>query len=562
MIMKVHKYIIVITLLALVLRGVGNSSFPTGFTQDEAGIGYDAYSLLRTGRDMWGESFPLALRSFGDFKMPLYTFLAIPTVLLFGLNEFAVRLPSVLFGTLSVLVTYFMVYKLSNKKSLAIWSSLFLALSPWHISLSRGAFEANLTSLFIPLGALGFLKGLKNPKWMIVSAFSFGFNLFSYHSARYFTPLVLLVLLVVSRKQLTRQNNALKSISETVIKYRWSIIVFSIFLLLTIISMFSGASRRGLDITIFNPTDEWALVSHKRYTAVLQGIPDQVARLFSNKATYVFDTFVGNYLNYFSTTFLFTRGVSEWSYGMIVGRGVLYMFEVMFVVVALYSFVKRKGFQGLQFIVLWLVIAPLPAALTKGPGFSGTRTSVMIPAIQILSAWGLVYILKQASNLSVNLRKAIKIVFVGILSVSLVLFLLDYFVLTPPKAAKSMSYGKKEVVKYVAAMEANYEKIIVSRTLSVPHIWFAFYDQIDPKVVQHASKDWLNYEKEGFDYLDQYDGYTLGKYQFGNIFYEQRQEETGTLFVGTPPEFPENLQPLKTFYYPDQSPAYVVFEAK
>lgn len=136
-----------ILLLAFFLRVLWLDKYPIGFTQDEAGLGYDAYSLLKTGKDMWGTTLPLTLRSFGDYKLPLYSYLTIPSVYIFGLSEFAVRLPGAIFGTLAILACYLMVKKLSENENLAIYSALFLALSPWHISLSRGAFEANLTKI-------------------------------------------------------------------------------------------------------------------------------------------------------------------------------------------------------------------------------------------------------------------------------------------------------------------------------------------------------------------------------------------------------------------------------
>jgi len=97
------KYVFALSLVfigAFLLRIVGLSSYPVGFTQDEAGLGYDAYSLLLTGKDQWGKSWPLVFRSFGDFKLPLYSYLAIPSVAAFGLNEFSTRLPNALVGTL------------------------------------------------------------------------------------------------------------------------------------------------------------------------------------------------------------------------------------------------------------------------------------------------------------------------------------------------------------------------------------------------------------------------------------------------------------------------------
>src|SRR3990167_1382093 len=102
--------------LAFVLRVVGLSSFPPGFTPDEASFGYDAYSILKTGKDQWGKPFPLVLESFGDFKSPLYAYLTVPSVAAFGLNKFAVRFPNAILGTLAVLAAYLLAGKLFRSK--------------------------------------------------------------------------------------------------------------------------------------------------------------------------------------------------------------------------------------------------------------------------------------------------------------------------------------------------------------------------------------------------------------------------------------------------------------
>ena len=203
-----------VILLAFLLRVVALDRYSVGFTPDEASFGYDAYSLLTTGKDQWGHSWPLVLESFGDFKPPFYAYLTIPFVWLLGLSKVAVRLPNALLGTAAVYVTYLLVSELvsygsrvtSYKKEdntqhatrsrlTAIAAALLLAISPWHVMMSRGAFEANLTTFFLPLGILLFLKGLKNPKFLLWSSIVFGLNLFTYHSARLVAPVLLIILI-------------------------------------------------------------------------------------------------------------------------------------------------------------------------------------------------------------------------------------------------------------------------------------------------------------------------------------------------------------------------------
>jgi hypothetical protein len=108
------KSLMAILALGLILRLVSLSELPYGFTPDEASFGYDAYSIIQTGRDQWGERLPLVFKSFGDYKAPFYTYLSIPSVYFFGLNKFVVGLPNVLFGTLAIYSTYLITKELAT----------------------------------------------------------------------------------------------------------------------------------------------------------------------------------------------------------------------------------------------------------------------------------------------------------------------------------------------------------------------------------------------------------------------------------------------------------------
>src|SRR3989337_3736551 len=101
--------LLVIIFISLFLRLYKINSNPPSLDWDEASIGYNAYSLLKTGADEYGNKLPLTIRSFGDYKPLVYIYLDVPSVLAFGLNETGVRFPSAVFGFLSVIVIYFLV---------------------------------------------------------------------------------------------------------------------------------------------------------------------------------------------------------------------------------------------------------------------------------------------------------------------------------------------------------------------------------------------------------------------------------------------------------------------
>src|SRR3989304_8783311 len=131
----------VIVFLAFFLRFYKVTRVPPSLNWDEASIGYNAYSILKTGRDEWGEFLPLHFKSYGEYKVPGQIYASIPGIAVFGLNELGVRITPVIYGTLTVLMLYFLAKALMAKEAPALIASLLLAISPWHIQLTRASFE-------------------------------------------------------------------------------------------------------------------------------------------------------------------------------------------------------------------------------------------------------------------------------------------------------------------------------------------------------------------------------------------------------------------------------------
>ena len=547
-----------ILILAFLLRVYQITDYPAGFSPDEAGQGYTAYSLLKTGKDEWGQAFPLAPRSYGDYRAPLYTYLTVPSVAIFGLNEFSVRFPAVIFGSLAVLVVYLVTIELFAKqnvfdsKKLALLSAFLLAISPWHISLSRGAFEPNLPTLLLPLGIWAFLRGLEAKKYMLFSGLLFGLSLFSYYSARVIAP-VLLFFLVIWKIPRDQWIGFVK-------KYTLAVAVFVLFLFTALSTSFLGGNTRVADVAIFSPTGGWGAVADRRYEAVLQGLQDELARLFSNKVSYTLGQFINNYLSYLSPQFLFTNGAGESTYGLSPGIGLLYLIELPMFIAGLIIFTKPgTGFAG-KLIIFWLLISFIPAALAKGPGYAANRAALAMPAIQIISAVGTLACLSLISKYrNIKAQKLLNC-FVVALLVSLVFFLESYFYHAPVQNSRFMSYGWRQAVEYLKSTEGEYSQIVVSKRFSEPQIYVAFYNQLDPKVVQDASRDWLRYEAEGKLFVDQLGEYKLGKYVFKTFDYKLESSLDSVLFVGQPQDFPQNIVAQKTVYYPGGKPAVLIVD--
>jgi len=541
----IMKNIILVLILALILRIFALSSNPAGFTPDEAGHGYTAYSILKTGRDEWGAMLPIAPRAFGDFRAPLYTYLAIPSIFVFGLNEFAVRLPSVIFGTISVAVVYLLSLEFAKKlkigKGFAVFSAFLLAISPWHVSLSRGAFEANLPVLLIPAAALFFIEAGRKKSYMVVSAILIGLGLFAYYSSRLLAIFIPVLLYFCFQKK--------EGVVNFFIKYKISIFVLLTLFLISFYSTFLGSFTRVSDISIIGE-NSWRSLSELRYSSVLLGMPDFLARIFNNKITYIIDLFTKNYLDYFSTRFLFTQGASEATYGMLPGIGLLYFIEIFFIFSAIvYIFAKKLYFSPvIVFVIALLLIAPIPAALSTGPGMAANRAAAVMPWIQILSGLGMYSIFNRFKN---NL---LRIGISAYFTFALIFFLANYFFKAPIENSRYMSYGWREAAKYIQSVSDNYENIIISKKFSEPQIFLAFYLAIPPEVVQSESIDWLRYESEGLKFVDQLGQYRLGKFIFRSLNPSTDLNLPNALLVGKPEEFVE-ITPEHIVYYPDKKPA-------
>ena len=132
--MKISMVLILILMLAAVLRFYQLGQIPPSLNWDEVSNGYNAYSILKTARDEHGNFLPLTFRAFGDYNPALSVYTLVLSIAIFGLNQFAVRFPSALLGTLTVLLTYFLTKKLLDdyKFNFSLWSR-FLSKNTLHL---------------------------------------------------------------------------------------------------------------------------------------------------------------------------------------------------------------------------------------------------------------------------------------------------------------------------------------------------------------------------------------------------------------------------------------------
>src|SRR3989344_6396726 len=193
--------LLIIIIIELVLRFYRLSDFPPSLNWDEISHGFNAYSILKTGLDEWGVSFPTIFKAYGDYKLPVYIYLTAIQEFIFGLNDFSVRMTSVLAGIGIVIFSYLLAKKLWGQK-VGLVSALLVAIEPWSFFLSRGAFEANVGQFFIVSGIYLFVKGLEKHSLLGISSLFLGLSLWTYNSDRVFVQLLVGALLLLYKNTL------------------------------------------------------------------------------------------------------------------------------------------------------------------------------------------------------------------------------------------------------------------------------------------------------------------------------------------------------------------------
>src|SRR3989304_8508412 len=189
------KIMLLIFLLAGIIRFWQLNAVPQHLTQDEVAVGWNAYSILKTGRDEWGASWPLQFRSVGDYKQPVLIYLTAISESIVGVNEWATRLPVAIFSALTLAVIYFWTKEIVTVKYRhwgPVWAVLLWTLSPWHIFFSRSGFEAVVALFFVSVLLLAWATWIRSPlfTWIWLIIISSGLAVATYHSAKVYVPVI------------------------------------------------------------------------------------------------------------------------------------------------------------------------------------------------------------------------------------------------------------------------------------------------------------------------------------------------------------------------------------
>lgn len=518
-----------ILFLGAVLRFIYLSDVPPSLSHDEVAIGYNAWSILKTGRDEYGHKFPLLFQSFDDYKLPGMVYSTIPSLAIFGLNEIGVRFPSAFFGTTAIIVFYFLLKELLGNQTVGLSKkikvekaaiiSVFFAFSIWHINFSRQSFESNGALFFFMLGVLFLLRFLRFKKDILWSSIFFAVSLYFYYHVRIIIPSVLLAFLITYRK------NVFTNFRTVLIA---CFIGISVLVPILPSMLSNGGFARISTVSVVN--DTLYIQKQDKYSRIIADNDTLYNRILYNRRIALIQTMIDNYIKNLSPRYIFLDGTGP--------LGLLFLFELPFFLFGFFVLFRIQSSIKWIFIVWFLSTLVVGALTTDQP--NPLRTLPNAPMFALLSGLGFVGILDFIKNYNYKIAFTI---FIGVVFlISFIQFARIYFVSYPRQNSLHFGDGYKQIVKYLMMHQENYERIYISGFYWRPYIFTLFWSKYDPSTYQNVgSKDHFGkyyfgkamWDKEGIFYGDK------------DVNFYQLSQGQHALFMLSPSEFSAHEDSLR-----------------
>jgi len=486
---------------------------PNSLSWDEVSWGYNAYSILETGKDEHGAFLPLSFQAFGDYKQPVYVYLTSSSIKFFGLNAFAVRFPSAFLGSLTIPFVFLFMYGIFHKenyrKKLSFLAMFFFAISPWSIQFSRVAYEANVGLFFVITGAALFVLGLvsQRKKYIYFSILPLVISGYTYHSEKIFTPLLVAGLLFYAYISFKINKKTL-------------LIIFLMFLLGSMAWIVdTRTTARGRSVTFISNQTQILAGSTEKLIAD-RANNDNLGLLLDNRRIVFFNKYFENYLSHFDLNYLFVNGddARHHAYGM----GILYLISLPIIIIGLIKIDKKKYWL----LFFWFLLAPVASSLAiDAPNSS--RSLIFLPTWQIFEALGSYYLLFYKNNYS---WKIFKLLIVLLLLINVAYFAYNYFFHTNTELDKYWQYGYKQAMDYTRKYLNTGKRIFFANDIEQGYIFYLFYNKYDPqKYLSYGGSDRIRDECYSID--NAYFGTCSNRIKKGDIYVSSKEQSLAHLKI-------------------------------
>lgn len=505
--------LLLILVFFLITRLYKIAEIPPSLYWDEASIGYNAYSISETGKDEWGVFMPVHFKAFGEYKLPLYIYSVVPFVKAFGLNEFSVRLPAIIFSFFNILLLYFIAKRISKNILIGLLSAFLLSISPYMFIFSRTGYEAVSGLTFFLLGILIFFVAKKKPWVFIFSGLSFAISMYAYNGYRILSPLIFVIL----------------SISLlNYFRYQLKKIVIIIFV--------SGLLFIGgcYPIIKFLTSDG----SMSRFQAI--GIEN-----LDRKKAFIGLDIAKNYLSHFNPNYLFLNGDKN-PRSEQPGFGQFYIFDIFLIIAGLIYLRKRPPVE--RWPIVFALLGFLPAALTRETPHA-LRSLSVAPFFAIICSYGIVYISDKFEDKKNLIIKLVIIIYLGLF----LIYFNNFINVYSATSAKDWQQGYKLIFQNYTKNFNDYDHILISDRYSQPYIFALAYLSYNPDSF-NLSKTLNTDIKKNTSVVKSFD-----KFIFTNVDYLQLPKGK-TLIFSHPTDRMNELPVKNILFHDDGSVAFYVYE--
>lgn len=496
---KKNLIIIVLIFLAASLRLWKISTLPELLHRDETSIAFNAYSLLKTGKDEHGVAWPISFKAFGDYKLPGLIYVTILSIKLFGFTEWAVRLPTAFFSILTLPAFYWLILKLGWSKRVALIATFLLTFSFWHISQSRNIYEP-IAGLFFSITAwAAWLAAAKKPYYYLLTLISYSLGSFFYN-----VPLLLAPLLVVSSYLIAKNWPKKKNWAPTFT------LILILVIMMTISWLIKETNASRFNTTIFSHPDIIQNSQLSVHAGLVSGLPSTGARLLNHSLILGANQFLKGYASAFDPSYLFFLGDhNSWHNLRSINLGNMNPALLITFLSGLYFLVKKNQKKSSQLTLAYLFLSPVISALTIDAPITNRLLDFHL-ALTIVSALGINTLWKDFSqNWSMKkIRSAIFPIWMISFFIFELYFLSQYFFLYNPLLDRAWYPGLKAAIIKTNQLSNDYDQLYISRNLELGYSYFAFYTPFNPHDFQKNAL----WQKNGFEFVAQYQ-----KYRFENF---------------------------------------------
>jgi len=536
---KIFFFFLISFFISLLLRLYKINSYPPSLNWDEISHGYNAYSILKTGKDEWGKNFPLIFRAYGDYKLPLYIYLTIIPVFIFGLNPLSIRLISIIAGSLTPILTYLITQKVIPNKPKRSQLIPFIALlitmfSPWSIFLSRIALEANLF-LTLFLASFYFLINKKPSS----SAFFYTLCLFTYNSSRVLLPFYLLTITLnlIQNPSKTKAKQFKTKLKKHGLGFLF--LFFSIIIFLSQTFNSSGQARY-----------QWVTILDSGAINQINNLRQTYPRFLANKVTYLIYHTAKNYLSHFNPKYLFFSGGSHYQFN-IQNFHLISPFFIPFFILGILLSLRRNFFL----LFFFFLISPLPSAITRDAPHI-LRSIIFLPLCTIIISLGfyqLVLFLKNKNHSSLSI-----LYLLTTLTFSQLQFWPKYKTYSK-NYSQSWQYGYKQTIDFIKKNYSKYDQILFTKKYGEPHEFILFYWPWEPKTYQSDPNKIWDYHANWY-WIDAFDKFKfINDWEILSRHPELIERSQKILLITSPDNYNKNnAKLLKTINFLDNTPAFEI----